>query len=113
MLHTAAALAASFQGRYPQPDTFDLQAGADPLTDPDFGGDKLETVQAGGVLNFNSAGKLKTAKALRPFLVGGETVKTHDLVEVPEADFKRMHTNGQVVEATPEEIAAAQKAAKK
>ena len=107
MIRTAAALAADYTTRYAQTGTVDLQAGADPLPDPDFGGEKLENVHAASVLSFNNAGKLKTAKALKSFLVGGNTVPVGGLVELPEADFKRMATNEQVVEATPDEIAAA------
>ncbi len=111
---TAAALTASFAARFAQTGTFDLQAGADKIPNPDFGGDEtVESLQAAGVIGFNNAGKLVTSKPLTHFLVGGETVTPADLVDLPEADFKRMSANGQVREATPDEIAAATKAAKK
>ena len=44
----------------------------------------------------------------------GSLVKEGELVELPEADFKRMGPDGtgQVVEATDDDIAAAQKATK-
>lgn len=122
MLLTAAALAARFEARHAQPGTFDLQASGT-APDVNFGkSEPSETISgiqaAAGVLSFNGAGKTRNAKALSHFLVLGETVrgpigdKPGDIVELPEADFKRMEANGQVVEATDEDIAAAQKATK-
>ncbi len=108
--HSVASLTSAFEKRFAQSGTVDLQAGSD----PDFGhstdnaGNKVETIAAAGVLSFNNAGKTKTAKALKHFMVLGETVKEGELVELPEADFKRMEVNGQVAEASDEDIAAAQ-----
>ena len=67
------------------------------------------------MLSFNNAGKLKNAKAQSHFLVGGTTVLAGDLLELPEAEFKRMGPDGtgQVREATDDEVTAAQKASKK
>jgi len=109
--HTVASLTSAFEQRYAQAGSVDLQAG----TDPEFDGEKVGEIQAAGVLSFNTAGKLKTAKALKHFMVGGETVKKDDLCELPEDDFKRMGPDGtgQVREATADEIADAQKAAAK
>ncbi len=119
--HSAASFTSAFNARYAQEGTLDLQAGADKRSDPDFGastgdnGQKVETIQAGGVLSFSGAGKIKTATALSHFMVLGETVTKDSVLELPEADFNRMGPNGtgQVREATDEEIAAAQKATKK
>lgn len=105
----ATDFTSDFEARYKQSGTVDLQAG----TDPSFGGEKIETIEAaGGVLSFNSAGKMVTAKALSHFGVLGTTVTEGSVVELPEADFNSMKARGQVVEATDEDIAAAQKASK-
>ncbi len=117
MVKSVPQLVDDYRKQYAQPSTLDLQAGAD-REDPVFpnpSGEKTVDMEAsGGVLSFAGAGRTMNVKATEHFLVLGNTVTAGTILQdCPEPDAKYLINVGKAVEATPEEVTAAQKASKK
>ena len=107
-LITAAALSAAITAKYPalkeQAGTIDtLQA---------QGGD-VHSIQGQALRSYTQpSGNLLFVRVTVPHLIVGQYVAEGDIVQVTETDAKMLFALDRAVEATPEEVAAAQKASK-
>jgi hypothetical protein len=102
-LITDASLAAKFASRYPSSGVLDSVSAS---------AGKVASVEAAGVRPFAAVGKLVVIKAVEHFFVAGEVISAGDLVEVSERDAANIVASGRAVEATADDISAADKPAK-